>query len=45
MLLFNGDSWTHGANLENREERFANLLAKRWNEDYIDISEAGCSNR
>lgn len=44
-ILFNGDSWTYGANLENRDERFANLLAKKWNKEYIDISEAGCSNR
>ena len=45
MLLFNGDSWTYGANLENREERFAAVLSKRWKEDYKDISEPGCSNR
>ena len=45
MLLFNGDSWTHGANLEDRDERFACVLSKRWKEDFIDLSEAGCSNR
>ena len=45
MLLFNGDSWTYGNNLEDRDERFANVLSRLWGEDYIDLSEAGCSNR
>ncbi len=45
MLLFNGDSWTYGANLEDRNERYACLLSRRLKEDFIDLSEAGCSNR
>ena len=45
MILFNGDSWTHGANLDNRDERYVCVLSKLWKEDFIDLSEAGCSNR
>ena len=40
-IFFNGDSWTWGYNLENRELRYASLLSKT----YTDISIHGCSNR
>tara|TARA_B100000927_G_scaffold254612_1_gene220955 strand:+ start:2715 stop:3266 length:552 start_codon:yes stop_codon:yes gene_type:complete len=44
-VLFNGDSWCWGYSLENREDRYASLLAKMWEADFTDLSDHGCSNR
>ena len=44
-ILFNGDSWCWGKSLENREDRYAVLVANKLNSNYTDLSDHGCSNR
>ncbi len=44
-ILFNGDSWCWGYSLANRDDRYASVLAKRWEADFTDLSDHGCSNR
>ena len=45
MILFNGDSWCYGYGLGNRDDRYANVISKKLNVDYTDLSMHGCSNR
>ena len=45
MILFNGDSWCWGYGLENRNDRYAAIIAKKLNIQYNDLSMHGCSNR
>lgn len=44
-IIYNGDSWTWGYNLENREDRYASLINKEYDAVSIDKSIHGCSNR
>jgi hypothetical protein len=44
-ILFNGDSWTWGYNLKDRNFRYASLISNNYGASSEDISIHGCSNR
>ena len=44
-ILFNGNSFTWGFNLEDRSKRYPVLLSNKLNATFTDISDHGCSNR
>lgn len=44
-IFYNGDSWTWGYNLEDREDRYVSLIEEQYGGDGIDLSMHGCSNR
>lgn len=44
-ILFNGDSWTWGYNLDDRNDRYAKKISDQLAIPYVDLSTPGCSNR
>jgi hypothetical protein len=44
-IFYNGDSWTWGYNLENRELRYPSLIDQHYDAESVDLSIHGCSNR
>jgi len=44
-IFYNGDSWTWGYNLDNRNKRYVSLIDEEYNADSLDLSIHGCSNR
>lgn len=44
-IIYNGDSWTWGYNLEDRKDRYISLIDEHYGANSLDLSMHGCSNR